>query len=475
MAGGRVADRDALRLLEGIAAGLDYAHELNLVHRDVKPANVLLGHRDLPVLADFGLVKLIEESAMTASGTTTGTPQYMAPEQVGGPGSEEVGPAADRYALAAVAYELLTGHLPFEAEGLMKLLYAKLHTDPPPASSHRADLSPQVDAVLARGLARDPAARWESSADFVSALREALAVPAPAAASAPAPVEARVEAPKVAPAPDPAPVAPGPRRIRSRAVAPALVAMLAIAAVAIAGVVSLRLLKPGSPSQPAAAARSTPSTPSSTPSIVSTPPPNLVPARGTLRHDYTVFSDPSITSKGTWTEGVSTVTFSSASIDLAVVQDVTGGATEAGPGQDQGAGLLFNSVVTICCQSALTSGRYVADWRLTYDGGAAFLWQLNFSSCCTLILDTSKKVIRVVGPQGDIVPAANVSGIQPGQVITLAVVSDPPHYSVFIGDTQAANLTDPTNSSNPAFTFKAFGHVGTIHLTEFRVYNLPGS
>jgi hypothetical protein len=255
-------------------------------------------------------------------------------------------------------------------------------------------------------------------------------------------------------------------------VAPALVAVLAIAALVTAGVISLSLFKPGAPKRPPVAVVATPS---STPSVASTPTPNLVPARGTLRHDYTLFTDPAVVGRGTWTDGVSTATFNLRSIDLAVLTDVTAGASDPFAGRDKGAGLLFNNLVTICCQSVMTSGRFVADWRLTYDGGTAFMWEINFGSCCTLILDTGKKVIRVWGPQGDMVPVANVSGIQPGQVITLAVVSDTPHLSVFIGDTQAANLTSPDSTINPAFKFTAFGHVGTVHLTEFRVYNLPGS
>src|SRR2546425_3858224 len=164
-----------LRYLRGIAAGLDYAHAHGVVHRDVKPANVLLAADDSPVLADFGLAKLMQGSSLKSmSGVTTGTPAYMAPEQVTG---GQVGPAADRYSLATIAYEMLTGVIPFDGEALMELLYAQVHRLPPPASSHNVDLGPEVDAVLLKGLAKDPAARWESGAEFVDALAAALAEP----------------------------------------------------------------------------------------------------------------------------------------------------------------------------------------------------------------------------------------------------------------------------------------------------------
>jgi eukaryotic-like serine/threonine-protein kinase len=176
MAAGPLDRQTALKYLRGIAAGLDYAHGRGVVHRDVKPANVLLSAEDTPVLADFGLARLIQGSSLKSmSGVTTGTPAYMAPEQVTG---SRVGPAADRYSLATIAYEMVTGAIPFDGEGLMELLYAQVHRDPPPPSSRNPSLGPDVDAVILRGLAKDPEARWESSAAFVDALAAALEAPA---------------------------------------------------------------------------------------------------------------------------------------------------------------------------------------------------------------------------------------------------------------------------------------------------------
>src|SRR5215471_18887280 len=151
----------ALKYLRGIAAGLDYAHARGVVHRDVKPANVLLTADDTPVLADFGLAKLMQGSSVKSmTGVTTGTPAYMAPEQVTGSG---VGPPADRYSLATIAYEMLTGVIPFDGEALMELLYAQVHREPAAPSRRNAALSTRVDAAIMRGLAKDPAARWESA------------------------------------------------------------------------------------------------------------------------------------------------------------------------------------------------------------------------------------------------------------------------------------------------------------------------
>src|SRR5579864_2542869 len=172
MAEGRLDHSTALKYLHGIAAGLDYAHAHGVVHRDVKPANVLLTNEDSPVLADFGLAKLLQGSSLKSmTGVTTGTPAYMAPEQVTG---GKVGPASDRYSLATIAYEMLTGVIPFDGEALMELLYAQVHRDPVPPSARFADLGPAVDSVIMQGLAKNPNDRWRSCAEFVDALSAAL-------------------------------------------------------------------------------------------------------------------------------------------------------------------------------------------------------------------------------------------------------------------------------------------------------------
>src|ERR1700730_6046577 len=163
----------ALESLDGIASGLDYAHSLGIVHRDIKPANVLLEKDGTPVIADFGLAKLLQSASVKSlTGVTTGTPAYMAPEQVTG---SHVGPAADRYSMASMAYEMLTGSIPFDDQGVLELLYAQVHRDPPTPSSRRPELGSAADAVVMRGLAKDPNARWESCEAFVMALRQALA------------------------------------------------------------------------------------------------------------------------------------------------------------------------------------------------------------------------------------------------------------------------------------------------------------
>ena len=191
LSGPQLDQAAALKYLRGIASGLDHAHGLGIVHRDVKPANVLLEKDDTPVIADFGLAKLLQGSSLKSmTGVTTGTPAYMAPEQVTG---SHAGPPADRYSLATIAYEMLTGVIPFDGEGLMEVLYAQVHRDPLPPSARNSALNAQVDAVIMRGLAKDPAARWETSTAFVDALADALA-----GKSVPAAAKTLVMAPPIA-------------------------------------------------------------------------------------------------------------------------------------------------------------------------------------------------------------------------------------------------------------------------------------
>lgn len=169
---GRMEAAKAVELLRSMAAGLDHAHQMGVVHRDVKPANVLMGPNDAPIIADFGLAKLQQQATMTASGVATGTPAYMAPEQI--TEGAEIGAAADVYAFATVAYEMLTGRLPYESDNVMQLLMAKLRDEPVPPTLRDPTLPRKIDSILLRGLARQPDARWPSCTALVDALAGVL-------------------------------------------------------------------------------------------------------------------------------------------------------------------------------------------------------------------------------------------------------------------------------------------------------------
>ncbi len=170
IAAGPVPPEEGLRLVAAIAAGLDAAHGAGLVHRDVTPANILLDP-DGPWLADFGIARRDDATAMTEDGLLIGTAGYLAPEVIAG---RRAGPDADRYALAAVAFAVLTGQPPFTADRTEALLYAHVHRPVPRASALREGLPRDVDAILARGLAKRPEDRPRSGASFAGALARAF-------------------------------------------------------------------------------------------------------------------------------------------------------------------------------------------------------------------------------------------------------------------------------------------------------------
>lgn len=159
----------ALDILKQVAEALTYAHKKKLLHRDVKPANILFDEENRALLADFGLVKSLAETGMTTVDRLTGTREYMAPELWN---NGELSPATDIYALGVVAYELLAGRRPFEVETLEGLLYAHLQQTPPDPREWNADLDAGLVEVLQKVLAKDPAARHASARDFARALKE---------------------------------------------------------------------------------------------------------------------------------------------------------------------------------------------------------------------------------------------------------------------------------------------------------------
>ena len=183
----------ALDWLDQIARALDAAHARGIVHRDVKPANLLFDERGEIRVVDFGVARVVDETTgqLTAAGTVLGTAGYISPEQALG---ESATAASDLYSFAVVAYELLTGGRPFErASGTSEAL-AHLHDPVPPVSTRGMGLPDEVDAVFERALAKDPRRRYATAAAFVNALRVALT-----------PDEAPTRSYRAAPAPLPAP------------------------------------------------------------------------------------------------------------------------------------------------------------------------------------------------------------------------------------------------------------------------------
>lgn len=161
---------EAVRLLLPVACALDYAHDKGVLHRDVKPANILITHKGEPLLSDFGIAKIIEGNAgetLTTTGVGIGTPQYMAPEQGMG---DAVDGRADVYALGVVLYELVTGRRPFEADTPMAVLLKQINDPLPLPSQFVPGLPGSVERVIIKALAKRPEDRYTSMGEFVAAL-----------------------------------------------------------------------------------------------------------------------------------------------------------------------------------------------------------------------------------------------------------------------------------------------------------------
>ncbi len=179
LAGGKLAVDEAMDMILQAAAGIDAAHRIGLVHRDVKPSNLLLDEHGKVKVADFGAIMVVEGATwLTGVGQQIGTPAYMSPEQCRG---ERVGRETDVYSLGATLFELLTGRLPFEVEEASPLAIMLKHISEPPPDprSFRPELSEGLASVLYRSLAKRPEDRYATAGQFAEALRAQPAVQPP--------------------------------------------------------------------------------------------------------------------------------------------------------------------------------------------------------------------------------------------------------------------------------------------------------
>jgi serine/threonine protein kinase len=295
LGGGSIADRlsqgpvptsQALRWLDEAASALDAAHANGIVHRDVKPANLLLDRSDRVHVADFGIASAAGLDSMTVTGTVLGTAGYLSPEQANG---ERATSASDRYALAVVAYELLAGRRPFESESPTAEAAAHVHAAVPSVCERGPDLPCELDPVFERALAKDPRDRYPASAEFAGDLRRALA---DAAGTTRIVAPPRAPSPRADRRPGPPPLPPRRRRW------PLVALALGLAAAGAAGAVIAALMTSGGsgkvstpPPQPRASVKTvtaqgttvlkTVTTTPPTPATTSAPPPPTTTATTT--------------------------------------------------------------------------------------------------------------------------------------------------------------------------------------------------
>lgn len=160
-----------LGILMDLCGALGYAHDLGMVHRDVKPANILFDQQGRAVLTDFGIARLVENSKLTQEGVTVGTPAYMSPEQATG---QSIDARSDIYSLGIIAYEMLAGQPPFADDGSLSVLLKHLNEQAPPLSNYPHIKNSYLDIVIARALAKIPDDRYQTAHEFMEDLKKAF-------------------------------------------------------------------------------------------------------------------------------------------------------------------------------------------------------------------------------------------------------------------------------------------------------------
>jgi hypothetical protein len=178
--------REAVGIVRSLALAVQAAHDRGVIHRDLKPGNVLLDpERNEYLIADFGLARVSDPgNPMASTHAMAGTPGYMPPEQIRSD-QRKIGPRSDVYALGVMLFEVLTGRLPFASSSIADIISRVLTTPPPPPSTFRPDLPPELDAICNRAMAKEPADRYPSARDLADALAPFAAPPAPTRAEPP--------------------------------------------------------------------------------------------------------------------------------------------------------------------------------------------------------------------------------------------------------------------------------------------------
>lgn len=167
----RLPQEQIIQIIKDVAAALDYAHSQNVVHRDVKPSNIMINQAGQSILTDFGLVMLPAHANKSTLGNTFGTPHYVAPEQA--ISSAAAVDASDIYSLGIILYEMATGQLPFDDESPLSVALKHVSDLPPPPRSFNSDIPKDVEDVILRSLAKDPVDRFATAGDMVLALQAA--------------------------------------------------------------------------------------------------------------------------------------------------------------------------------------------------------------------------------------------------------------------------------------------------------------
>jgi serine/threonine protein kinase len=427
--------RRATRVLEPIAAALDYAHQRGVLHRDVKPSNILISKDGTPVLGDFGLARMMATNErLTRLDSVVGTPEYMSPEQCAG---GDTGPASDQYALGVVAYEALTGHPPFHAETPAAVMLAQIQAPLPAPRSVNAELPESAEGALMKALAKEPADRFPDCAAFVRTLVSAAS--SVADTPLPAPVPAKASLTQVRSPSSPAHADGSPRRGRMPLFIGigALVILLAVGGLAYM------------------AASRTPHT----------------TTRDGLAHGSLIY-EAKLTAAA-WSSGgapapvpptSASVAYGDSSIDMRILKD---GASFDG---EFDAPALKEYVAHLVLKVD-TGSDFELDWRVRASGPSE-------AADVGLNIQVAQEVMTLYlspnsGSNQALAASIPVQGLQGGRVVDIGLVVKGTSISLFLDGTRVAlaSETQSTGAATPGFYMD--GKSGALHILSLRYYALP--
>lgn len=424
-----------------------------MLHRDLKPSNILIAQDGTPILSDFGLALMMTstQTRLTSSGTILGTPEYMSPEQCEG---ETLTAAADIYSLGVVAYEMLTGRVPFSAATPAAVLIAQIQNKLPPPRDVNPDLSPSVESALLKALAKAPSDRFRTAGDFVRALTADTAPEAVARVAVVPATGARMR---------PARVAGG---FLLRRLIPLAMAIIVLV---VAGGGTFLLYQTLSPAVKRTAGGASPK-----PSNVTTPSPSPSPlVKGPL-----VFEAKLDGSGGdlfptfyVGDPGALKLSFTQGAIEIAAIRRAnasTGGgvnyrnlaryATEVDfsvqPGTDM-------TLVWVVRSADPTHGNLQVEVN-----AAAESMHLAY-------FEPSLQPTPTVLPESALSTEYHIAGLQTGRTFTLSALVDPPRYVIYLDGIQVFAVSDARGAAVGVPAISGYGTGGVLRVTGIRIYTLP--
>ncbi|MBU6423288.1 MAG: protein kinase [Chloroflexota bacterium] len=515
--GQRLPHDEVVRIVQQVADALAYAHRLGIVHRDVKPSNVMLLADGRAVVTDFGIAKVLSGTRHTQTGVGVGTPEYMSPEQGQGTGVDQ---RADIYSLGVMTYEMLTGRVPFTADTPLAIVLAHMRDPLPLPSTIEPSVGPATERVLLKALAKDPEQRYDSATAFADALRAGVAED-----------EAGGTMPTIIARTAATPAASGIAAATSRAVPlrrPAVIGGTAVAVVAvvvIGAVIAFARGPAASPPSPASAPASSSASAATTPSGAPGARTAIAQLEGDLLFEAKLDPTSTDATEPPAPPGIQngTAVMKAGEADLVVAQHP--------PSTPEAPTLLywrrdFPTQYVAETQLSVDAGSQIELWWIlrqgqqgqdaiqlaTYDETMRFIHQ-DYSAgpvgqqtfapaasiqpsasggqqycppTCpgppapgTLGQGTGPQSSFAVPMQTTIGPAVPVPGLLRGERVTIGVAArSDGHFTLFLNGAKVADITDTKLPTGPFGTggaplgFDAHGQGGTVRITSFRVYTL---